>query len=254
MSPATVARAASTTSTALLPDCLRTANTMVDSPSRKALDWASSTLSAMSATSRRRTGWASDCLTTMSASFWVVAARGEAYGAVVGAGLERPTGHVAVRGRDRALHLQSGDADGAHAHRVEVDVDAALLAAEDLHRANAVDGLQAAAHDLVGDARELDDGALTADRQQQDWRRVGSSFRTCGGSMEVGRSRMTVSILLRTSCAAMSTSRSIANCTMTSDTPSLLIDVSCSMPPMASTALSILSVTSVSTASGEEPG
>ena len=56
------------------------------------------------------------------------------------------------------------------------------------------------------------------------------------------------------SCAAWSASISSANCAITSDTPSVEVDVSVSRPLTVLTASSIFWVTSVSTASGDAPG
>ena len=85
-------------------------------------------------------------------------------------------------------------------------------------------------------------------------RRVGIDLRDLGRAMPCGRSRRTVAMCSRTSCAAMSVSSRAANCAMTSETPSVEIERSSSMPLMVLTASSILSVTSVSTASGDAPG
>jgi hypothetical protein len=58
-------------------------------------------------------------------------------------------------------------------HRVELDVDAALATAHDLDLADAVDGLQAALDDILGDAGQLLVGEVALDRQHEDGYRVG---------------------------------------------------------------------------------
>ena len=87
---------------------------------------------------------------------------------------DRP-GTLTFAGRDRALDLERRHAGRGEPDRIEVDVDLALLAAEDHDLADAVEALDALLDLLVGEPRQLARRhALRAlDRQHDDRRRVG---------------------------------------------------------------------------------
>ena len=74
---------------------------------------------------------------------------------LLGPGLDATARHREVLRRDRALHVERGDAGAAQLDRVEPDVDLTLLSAEDADLTDAVDRLELAANALVGELGHL---------------------------------------------------------------------------------------------------
>ena len=74
---------------------------------------------------------------------------------------------------ERAPHVHRREAVGLEALRVEAHVDAARAPAEDRDLADAVDGLDLPAQDLVGELGRLAKRAASRERDGEDRRRVG---------------------------------------------------------------------------------
>ena len=141
-----------------VPDCLRTDSAIAGVPLRDRGGLGVLLgVDRSSATSRTRIGW-SPCWRTTISPICVGLDRAalDAQRVVASGRVSmRPPGTLTLPRRDRALDLERGHAGRGEPDRIEVDVDLALLAAEDHDLADAGEALDALLDLLVGEPREV---------------------------------------------------------------------------------------------------
>ena len=162
-----------TTSTVLVPDCLRICSSTVASPLMLASVVASATPSSMRATSPTFTGWPSTCRRTSSAELLgALHAPARAHRDRLRPLVDAAAGNVGVLRLQRPRHVVDGQVVGAQLVGVHPDVDLPLAAADHQHLADAVGALEPAAQHLVGVLGDVADRLVGAHRHREDRLRV----------------------------------------------------------------------------------
>jgi hypothetical protein len=167
---------------------------------------------------------------------------------------EAPAGDFHVLPLEGRLHLLDREPVGGEPVRVDRDLDLALALAHERDGPDILHALERALDPLVGQLRDLPRGPAGRDDQGQDGRRIDVELLETGASVPWGSCERIVATFSRTSCAAVSMSRSRMNETKTWPCPSIVIERSSSIPLMVLTTSSMRLVIWLSTSSGLAPG
>ena len=254
-SSASCAFTASTTLTTLVPDCFWTIRLTAFLSFRRARLRGSATPFSTRPMSRTRIGRPSQVATIRSAKAGDVlhAAHGAQH-QLAAALVDAAAGDLDVLRPQRVAHLLDRESGRPPAVGVDEDVDRALPAADQDHRADAAARSRCLLDLLLGDLGDLAQVAVAGDDDAHDRRRVDVELLhdrrvgALGQARDDGRRpcRAPPAPRPRRSCSSR-------NCTMTTETPSLVVERSSSMPSIVLTISSIGLVTPLSISSTLAP-